>query len=166
MALKGLQKYEEALATLRSGQRKDFDNRDLNRLITEIEPLQARAEEARRSGLTPAELLKEKGNDAFKAASFEQAIDLYTQAIKAAADDAAPLALSCFNNRAACHQQLSNFSAVIRDCTHVLEFEPENQKALLRRALAYEGLERYPLALQDIRALNSINPNIEVTRWL
>ncbi|TYZ59802.1 hypothetical protein PybrP1_004372 [[Pythium] brassicae (nom. inval.)] len=162
VALKGLHQYEDALATLRSGQRKDFDNRDLNRLITEIEPLQARAEAARRAGLGPAALLKEKGNDAFKAAAFEQAITFYSQAIEAAADDASALALSCFNNRAACNQQLSNFSGVIRDCTHVLEHEPANQKALLRRALAYEGLERYPLALQDIRALNALNPNIEV----
>lgn len=107
-------------------------------------------------------MLKEKGNDAFKAAAFEDAITFYSQAIDAAADDASPLALSCFNNRAACNQQLSNFSGVIRDCTHVLEHEPANQKALLRRALAYEGLERYPLALQDIRALNALNPNIEV----
>ncbi|GAB9468855.1 hypothetical protein Gpo141_00006156, partial [Globisporangium polare] len=161
IALKGLKKYEEALATLRTGQRKDFNNRDLNKLITEIEPLQARVEEARRSGLNPVELLKEKGNDAFKAAAFEQAIEFYTQAIDATDDHNSAVALSCFNNRAACNQQLSNFSAVIRDCTHVLEFDPENQKALLRRALAYEGLERYRLALQDVRTLNSINPNIE-----
>lgn len=162
VALKGLKKYEEALATLRAGQRKDFNNRDLNKLITDIEPLQAQVEAARRSGLNPVELLKEKGNDAFKAASFEAAIGFYSQAIDASSSPSDALTLSCFNNRAACNQQLSNFSAVIRDCTHVLEFEPENQKALLRRALAYEGLERYPLALQDIRALNSINPNIEV----
>jgi stress-induced-phosphoprotein 1 len=162
VALKGLKKYEEALATLRTGQRKDFNNRDLNKLITEIEPLQARVEETRRSGLDPVALLKEKGNDAFKAAAFEQAIEFYTQALDSTDDHNSTVALSCYNNRAACNQQLSNFSAVIRDCTHVLEFEPENQKALLRRALAYEGLERYRLALQDVRALNSINPNIEI----
>lgn len=162
MALKGLEKYEEALATLRVGQRKDFNNRDLNKLITEIEPLQERQEQIRRSGLNPAELLKEKGNDAFKAASFEKAIGHYGEAIEACEDQSSTLALSCYNNRAACNQQLSNFSAVIRDCSHVLEYEPENQKALLRRALAYEGLERYRLALQDIRTLNTINPNIDV----
>uniref|UniRef100_K3X3Q4 Hsp70-Hsp90 organising protein n=1 Tax=Globisporangium ultimum (strain ATCC 200006 / CBS 805.95 / DAOM BR144) TaxID=431595 RepID=K3X3Q4_GLOUD len=162
VALKGLKKYEEALATLRLGQRKDFNNRDLNKLITEIEPLQERQEQIRRSGLNPAELLKEKGNDAFKTAAFEKAIEHYSEALEVCDDQSSTLALSCYNNRAACNQQLSNFSAVIRDCSHVLEFEPENQKALLRRALAYEGLERYRLALQDIRTLNSINPNIDI----
>jgi stress-induced-phosphoprotein 1 len=163
VALKGLKKYEEALATLRAGQRVDFNNADLNRLVTEIEPLQARAEQAKRSGMNPAELLKERGNDAFKSAAFEKAIELYGEAIEACSDKpGSALALSCYNNRAACNQQLSNFSGVIRDCTHVLEYDEKNQPALLRRALAYEGLERYRLALQDIRALLAINPTIDV----
>lgn len=163
VALKGLKKYDEALATLRAGQRVDFNNADLNRLVSEIEPLQARAEQAKRSGMSPAELLKERGNDAFKSAAFEKAIELYTEAIEASSDKpGSALALSCYNNRAACNQQLSNFSGVIRDCTHVLEYDEKNQKALLRRALAYEGLERYRLALQDIRTLLAINPSIEI----
>lgn len=162
IALKALKQYEAALATLRAGQKVDFNNRDLNKLIQEIEPLQEQVELAKRSGMSPAELLKQKGNDAFKKASFETAIDFYSQAIEACTSSHDELAISCYNNRAACNQQLSAFSAVIRDCSHVLEFEVDNQKALLRRALAYEGLERYRLALQDIRALLAINPNIEV----
>ncbi|CCI50315.1 unnamed protein product [Albugo candida] len=162
VALKGLKKYHEAMATLRAGQKIDFNNQDINKLIREIEPLYEESEKIRRSGLSPAEQIKEQGNDAFKKAAFDQAIELYTKAIKACKDDTSALALSCYNNRAACHQQMSNFSAIVGDCTHVLEYESDNQKALLRRALAYEGLERYRLALQDIRSLLSINPNIEV----
>jgi stress-induced-phosphoprotein 1 len=162
LALKGLEKYDEALATLRAGQRVDFNNKDLNKLITEIEPLQQKVEQARRSGMSRAEQLKEEGNDAFKTAAFERAIELYTQALEACESQASAVAIACYNNRAACNQQLSNFSAVIRDCSHVLEHDAESQKALLRRALAYEGLERYRLALQDIRSLLAINPNIEV----
>ncbi|KAI9917312.1 hypothetical protein PsorP6_012453 [Peronosclerospora sorghi] len=163
VALKGLKKYDEALATLRAGQRVDFNNADLNRLVKEVEPLQARAEQAKRAGMSPAELLKERGNDEFKSAAFEKAIELYSEAIDACSDKpGSDFALSCYNNRAACNQQLSNFSAVVRDCTHVLEYDERNQKALLRRALAYEGLERYRLALQDIRALLAINPSIDI----
>ncbi|TMW69685.1 hypothetical protein Poli38472_001841 [Pythium oligandrum] len=162
LALKQLKKYDEALATLRAGQRKDFDNKDLNKLIQEIEPLQKKLEQSRRSGMNPAERLKEEGNDEFKKAGFERAIELYTEAIQACDKQDSELALSCYNNRAACNQQLSNFSAVIRDCTHVLEHDAQNQKALLRRALAYEGLERYRLALQDIRSLLAINPTIDI----
>ncbi|CAI5746480.1 unnamed protein product [Peronospora destructor] len=163
VALKGLKKYDEALATLRAGQRVDFNNADLNRLVTEIEPLQARAERTKRSGMSSGELLKERGNDAFKSAAFEKAIVLYGEAIEVCNDQpGSDLSLSCYNNRAACNQQLSNFSAVISDCSHVLEYDEKNQKALLRRALAYEGLERYRLALQDIRMLLAINPSIDI----
>lgn len=162
VALKALKKYSEALATLRAGQRVDFNNRDLNKLISEIEPLQERVEQAKRAGMNQAELLKEKGNDAFKAAQFEKAIEVYGEAIEACDKQSSAIAIACYNNRAACYQQLSNFSGVIADCTHVIEVDPVNQKALLRRALAYEGLERYRLALQDIRALLAINPNIDV----
>ncbi|RHZ29804.1 hypothetical protein DYB31_002668 [Aphanomyces astaci] len=158
LGLKGIKQYAKALEVLKAGQKVDFDNKDLNRLINEIEPLLAKVEHARRSGLNPSEQLKEQGNDLFKAASFEKAIEVYGEAINACEKDNSPVAISCYNNRAACHQQLSNFSAVIRDCSHVLEYDPENQKALLRRGLAYEGLERYRLALQDIRAVLALNP--------
>ncbi|ETV95980.1 hypothetical protein H310_10637 [Aphanomyces invadans] len=162
LGLKGIKQYVKALEVLKAGQKIDFDNKDLNKLINEIEPLQAKVEQARRSGLNPSEQLKEQGNDYFKAASFEKAIEVYGEAINACEKDNSPVAIACYNNRAACYQQLSNFSAVIRDCSHVLEYEPENQKALLRRGLAYEGLERYRLALQDIRAVLALNPSIEI----
>ncbi|OQR95517.1 hypothetical protein THRCLA_22127 [Thraustotheca clavata] len=162
LGLKGLKDYAKALEVLKAGQRVDFNNNDLNKLINEIEPLLAKAQTAKRAGMGHAEKLKEQGNDLFKSAQFEKAIEVYTEAIDSCDKDSSPLAISCYNNRAACHQQLSNFSAVIRDCSHVLELEPNNQKALLRRGLAYEGLERYRLALQDIRALLALDPSIEI----
>jgi stress-induced-phosphoprotein 1 len=61
------------------------------------------------------------------------------------------LALKCFANRAACYKQLSNFDGTIEDSTHVLEYKPDDVKALMRRAQAYEACERYKLALQDVR---------------
>ena len=39
----------------------------------------------------------------------------------------------------------------ITDCTAVLEIDPDNVKALIRRAQAFEGLERYRFALQDVK---------------
>jgi stress-induced-phosphoprotein 1 len=53
----------------------------------------------------------------------------------------------------ACYKQISNFDGVISDCTAVLEVEPDNVKALLRRAQAFEGVERYRFALQDVKAV-------------
>ena len=78
--------------------------------------------------------------------------------------------LACYNNRAACHQQLGNYEAVVEDSTWVLEHDvgvwegddnqPKNIKALLRRGLAFENLERYRSALEDIRNVLMIDPTI------
>jgi hypothetical protein len=51
----------------------------------------------------------------------------------------------------ACYKQISNFDGSIADCTSVLDFDPQNVKALIRRAQAFEGVERYRMALQDIK---------------
>jgi len=61
--------------------------------------------------------------------------------------------MKAHSNRAACYKQISNFDGVIEDCTAVLEMEPENVKALLRRAQAFEGVERYRFALQDVKTV-------------
>jgi len=42
------------------------------------------------------------------------------------------------------------------DCTAVLEIDPENVKALIRRAQAFEGVERYRFALQDVKTVLSM----------
>merc|ERR1711957_57727 len=61
------------------------------------------------------------------------------------------LAMKAHADRAACYKQISNFDGVIEDCTAVLEVDPENVKALVRRAQAFEGVERYRFALQDVK---------------
>jgi stress-induced-phosphoprotein 1 len=66
------------------------------------------------------------------------------------------VALKAHSNRAACYKQISNFDGVIEDCSAVLEVEPENIKALIRRAQAFEGVERYRFALSDIKTVLSM----------
>lgn len=63
--------------------------------------------------------------------------------------------MKCYNNRAACYKQLSNFDGVIGDSTAVLEYRPDDIKALVRRAQAYEACERYKSSLQDVRQVLS-----------
>lgn len=84
------------------------------------------------------------------------AIDHYTKCIeglKRRGEAQSDLAMKAHANRAACYKQISNFDGVIEDCTAVLEVDPENVKALVRRAQAFEGVERYRFALQDIKTV-------------
>lgn len=66
----------------------------------------------------------------------------YSECLDSLPDKRSPLAIKCFSNRSACYKQLSNFDATVADTTSVLEVEPENVKALVRRAQAFEAIER------------------------
>ena len=123
-------------------------------LLAKIKPTFDKQEKSRRSKLTGPELYKEKGDDQYKNAQFEAAIAEYTKCLDALAKKNAlgsPLAVKTYSNRAACYKQISNFDGTISDCTAVLEVEPDNVKALIRRAQAFEGVERYRFALQDVK---------------
>lgn len=140
-----------AYKTVDAALRLDPTNEKLNKLMTRIKPLYDRAEKERVSGLDPTEHIKETGDNFYKASQFEKAITTYTKAIDSIKDKTSELALKCYGNRAACYKQLSNFDGTIGDCTHILEYKPDDVKSLVRRAQAYEACERYKLALQDVR---------------
>lgn len=143
-----------AYKTLELASRLDAGNADIERMMSRVKPKFEAQERSRKSGLSRTELFKEKGDEAYKAANFETAIEFYAKCIDAlGASSESPLAVKAYSNRAACYKQISNFDGVIGDCTAVLEIEPENVKALIRRAQAFEGVERYRFALQDCKSV-------------
>lgn len=164
-AQKELSHFKDCETSCRSGLRADSANADLIRLLAEVVPMAEREEKRRRAGVNSrAEQLKDEGNDHYKTSAYPKAITSYTQAIGAltATERTAALAVSIYNNRAACYQQLNDEANCIADASHALEIDPANVKALLRRGLAYEQCERYRSALQDIRAVLAIDPSIEM----
>lgn len=145
-----------AYKTLEAAKRLDGGSPDVQRLAKKIVPLYEKAEQKRKAGMSGASLFKEKGDDLYKAANFEGAIEQYSKCIDQLKKDNkadSELALKAYSNRAACFKQISNFDGVISDCTSVLEVEPDNVKALIRRAQAFEGVERYRFALQDCKTV-------------
>jgi len=145
-----------AMKTLELASRLDAGNPDIERLMSKIKPKWEKQEERRKMMLTPTEKLKEKGDELYKSAQFELAIAEYTKcvdALKREGKGSSELALKVLSNRAACNKQISHFDGTIEDCSAVLEIEPENVKALIRRAQAFEGVERYRFALQDVKSV-------------
>ncbi|XP_034862284.1 mitochondrial import receptor subunit TOM34 isoform X2 [Mirounga leonina] len=65
-----------------------------------------------------------------------------------------------FSNRAACHLKDGNCRDCIKDCTSALALMPFSMKPLLRRASAYEALEKYPLAYVDYRTVLQIDDRV------
>jgi stress-induced-phosphoprotein 1 len=142
--------------TLELASRLDAGNAQIEKMMAKVKPKWEKMEKERKGNLSGEELFKEKGDEAYKAANFEEAIKFYTKCLDACADKTSEVALKAHSNRAACYKQISNFDGVIEDCSAVLEVEPENVKALIRRAQAFEGVERYRFALSDIKTVLSM----------
>eukprot|EP00569_Conticribra_weissflogii_P002803 CAMPEP_0171343590 /NCGR_PEP_ID=MMETSP0878-20121228/17493_1 /TAXON_ID=67004 /ORGANISM="Thalassiosira weissflogii, Strain CCMP1336" /LENGTH=325 /DNA_ID=CAMNT_0011846573 /DNA_START=69 /DNA_END=1046 /DNA_ORIENTATION=- len=145
-----------AFKTLELASRLDAGNPDIERMMSRVKPKFERLERERKASLSVDEVHKERGDDAYKAANFEVAIEHYTKCLdglKRSGKEHSDLATKAHSNRAACYKQISNFDGVIEDCTAVLEVDPENVKALVRRAQAFEGVERYRFALQDVKTV-------------
>jgi len=148
-----------AYKTLELASRIDADNSQVQSMMARVKPKYAQLEAKRKSGLSADARHKERGDEAYKAADFEGAIVHYTQCIdclRAGGKTDSDLAVKTYSNRAACYKQISNFDGTIEDCTAVLEADPDNVKALIRRAQAFEGVERYRFALQDCRSVLSM----------
>lgn len=77
-----------------------------------------------------------------RAQKTQDAIAKYSECLDSLPDKKSELAIKCFSNRSACYKQLSNFDATVEDTTSVLEVDPNNVKALVRRAQAFEAIER------------------------
>jgi len=151
-----------AYKTLEIASRMDAGNPDIDRMMARVKPKWEAAEKRRKASLSATELYKERGDEAYKNANFEGAIELYTKCIDEirAGKGSKDLKLKALSNRAACYKQISNFDGVIADCSEVLEAEPDNVKALVRRAQALEGVERYRFALQDCKTVLSMPPKL------
>jgi len=160
--LKALKQPQEAVDLLR----KAPSNSDIEQLLVKLRPEAEKAAKQRSASLSGAEKLKEEGNSLFKKGLFEQARDVYTKALKSCKDSKGELAITIHNNLAGCYHQLSDFHSVVRETNFVLEQQPDNLKALMRRMLALEPLEKYEQALEDARRVIQQAPANEAANKL
>ncbi|KAH7923572.1 ADP ATP carrier receptor [Leucogyrophana mollusca] len=94
--------------------------------------------------------LKTKGNSLYQKRQFQQAIDLYTQAIEVSPKPEPVY----YSNRAACYMNMTppKLENVVGDCDEALKLDKNYVKALNRRGNALEGLLKYEEALRDFTA--------------
>jgi len=164
-----MKKYDASVNTLKQGLSVEPTNTDIRDKLREAERLWQKNKPRVNPDGTPmsdAMMLKEDGNEMFRNSKYEQAIELYTRAIsKVTSKDDPSSVAAIYSNRAACHQQLYQFNEVVKDCTESLKLMPQNNpKALLRRGLAYEALERFQHSLDDLRAALLLDPGTQVAQ--
>ena len=147
---------KDCLATCDRALALDAGNSEIVKIKRSVEPKFEAAEKRRVMSLPKPARDKEAGDKCYKLADFEGAIEAYTRCIDATADKSSELCIKAYSNRAACHKQLSNFDGTIADCTAVLDTDINNVKSLVRRAQAFEAVERYKSALQDVKYVLSM----------
>jgi len=150
VALMSLNRYADAIATLKKGLTYESGNADL------LNKLQEAQNKSKPQGLDA----KAEGNEHFKFSRYEKAIEAYTRALDTVAETNEKSII--FSNRAACYYQMRSYEEVVRDSTESLQLVPTNAKSLLRRGLAYESLEKQKLALADLQQVLVLDPNTSV----
>ena len=159
-ALALLHRHNEALEALTKGNQLDPKDQGIKDKLLEVKKIvEENKIKAQKMNATPCVTAKLEGNEFYKKGLFPDAIECYSRAISLANDNQEKV--DCLNNRAACHYQLRAFKQVIIDSTEVLEIDPNNVKALLKRGLSFESLEKIDQGLEDMRKLQSISPGIK-----
>ncbi|KAG7399143.1 hypothetical protein PHYBOEH_009603 [Phytophthora boehmeriae] len=114
--------------------------------------------------------LQAEGNALYADGRYDAARAIYTQAIElltssdeyastsaSATDDLASCkaltASQLFSNRAQTAIQERDFAAALRDATLALQHNSKNEKAVLRKLVALENLERFEVALQLVESV-------------
>uniref|UniRef100_A0AAQ4QTD8 Sperm associated antigen 1 n=1 Tax=Gasterosteus aculeatus aculeatus TaxID=481459 RepID=A0AAQ4QTD8_GASAC len=112
----------------------------------------------------PLARLKNEGNLLFKNGQFADALEKYSQAIQGYTEsgiDSPDDLCTLYSNRAACYLKDGNSQECIQDCTRALELQSFSLKPLLRRAMAYESLERYRKAYVDYKTVLQIDCGVQ-----
>ncbi|XP_070239144.1 sperm-associated antigen 1 isoform X2 [Bos mutus] len=134
--------------------------------ILKVDQLKRKFREIMRSGISLTEKEKvflatrekEKGNEAFKSGDYEEAVKYYTRSLSVLPTVAA------YNNRAQAELKLQNWNSAFQDCEKVLELEPGNLKALLRRATTYKHQNKLQEAIEDLNKVLAVEPDNELAK--
>lgn len=108
---------------------------------------------------------KEQGNDLYKNCKFQEAFQLYTEAL--AVDPLNKRAnAKLFFNRATVQHRLAKIREAVEDCTAALDLDDVYLKALLRRASCYMDLGEFDDAVRDYEKVCKLNKSREHRKLL
>jgi len=127
-----------------------------------------------------ADELRAQANSKFQLGQYQQALDLYEEALSHLSFDIhedEPNTtevkqkrengkLLCYVNKAATHLKMKLLEEVIIDCNLALEIQGDNIKALYRRGVAFLDLKKYAEALADLQKAAELAPNDTTIRTL
>jgi DnaJ family protein C protein 7 len=104
------------------------------------------------------ERMKQEGNAAFKAGRYQEAIDLYSQAVEVDPSNKNTNS-KIYQNRALCHTRQKSWRQAIADAEKALELDPSYTKARKTRAKALGESGNWEEAVRDLKAIAEENPS-------
>ncbi|XP_043363446.1 sperm-associated antigen 1 isoform X3 [Dermochelys coriacea] len=72
--------------------------------------------------------------------------------------------VAAYNNRAQAEIKLQNWHNAFQDCEKVLDLEPGNLKALMRRATVHKHLQNYQAAIEDLAKVLHVEPENAIAK--
>ncbi|XP_010264197.1 PREDICTED: hsp70-Hsp90 organizing protein 3-like [Nelumbo nucifera] len=106
-----------------------------------------------------AEEAKAKGNAAFSAGRFEEAIRFFSEAISIA-----PTNHVLYSNRSAAHASLHHYSEALADAKKTVELKPDWSKGYSRLGAAHIGLGSFDEAISAYKKGLELDPNNEALK--
>ncbi|EGR31486.1 hypothetical protein IMG5_108270 [Ichthyophthirius multifiliis] len=118
-----------------------------------------------------AQQLKQEGNEQIKNKEYQIAAQKYNLALNSIRNDSnetfEELHQSLLNNISLAHLKNGDFNKCVQSASAALVNQQDNLKLLYRRAQAYEGLEQFDKAKEDLKTGLSIDPdNVEFQKEL
>jgi stress-induced-phosphoprotein 1 len=162
-SLEALNRLDDSLKAFEDALRTEPHNEEVQDKVNSLRArIRERNEKTKPAACKTPEEAKVIGNSLFSQGKYEQAQQFYSRAIELSvkANTTDEEKASFYANRAACRQQIHDYKGVIDDANAALAVVPNHVKALLRRAIAYEGLEKWQLALDDFNAVNRLSPGM------
>ncbi|XP_077989023.1 peptidyl-prolyl cis-trans isomerase FKBP8-like [Glandiceps talaboti] len=116
---------------------------------------------------------RERGNELYLRGDYSSAINSYTKALnileaeeggsnKEEYKDIEEAKLKCHNNLAACQLKVEAYDAALMSCNSVLNVEPDNVKALFRKAKVLACKGEIEEAVADMRKAIKLEPSNKV----
>ncbi|KAK9837257.1 hypothetical protein WJX81_002109 [Elliptochloris bilobata] len=106
-----------------------------------------------------ADELRQSGNKLYGSGDYEGALALYAKALEAVPEAAVQQRAVVHANAAAAHLKLAQWAEAAKAASAALEAAPGHEKALLRRAAAYEELADLERALADYETVLKEHPD-------
>lgn len=164
VALESLGRLDEALKAFDGSLTTEPNNEEIQEKVNSLRlEINERNQKTKPATVKSPEQAKMLGNSLFSTGKYEQAAAFYGRAIDLSQNDSKITdaeKAAFYSNRAACRQQIHDYEGVISDANAALSIVPNHVKALLRRAIAREGIEKWKYALEDYTLINQLSPGM------